>query len=64
MVEPLTRLSDTSFQLNWTTGQSIHVADRGPYLDSSVTLGSICNAAKASLTVSDATVIGVVRETA
>ena len=36
----LTRLSETSFQLDWATGQSVTVTDQGPYLDSSVTLGT------------------------
>ena len=36
----LTRLSETSFQLDWATGQSVTVTDQGPYLNSSVTLGT------------------------
>ena len=49
----LTWLSDTSFQLDWTTGQSVAVADRGPYLDSSVTLGSATGGVEGLLGIAD-----------
>jgi hypothetical protein len=49
----LTWLSDTSFQLDWTTGQSVAVADRDPYLDSSVTLGSATGGVEGLLGIAD-----------
>ena len=49
----LTRLSETSFQLDWATGQSVTVTDQGPYLDSSVTLGSAIGGVEGLLGTAD-----------